>query len=273
MSDPGKAEAARRAGDVWGYWRAERLQHERDRLRGDVAQVLGDLTDKQSWDMLKMLARAARGEENALVALLAAGLPEAQRGDAFVRAVDEEEGALVEALLTAGVDANAVGSAALAEIHLVGRTALGACAGRGNMRLLGRLLDAGADTENVGSLSWTPLMLAADYRHTACVKRLLDARAAVNAQDENGRTALHCAVEQGHEGIVEALLGGGTNINLANKWGTTPLMWAAGHNHTNIVKMLLEAGADRTLVDNRGKTALQWAEERGHAQIAELLRD
>ena len=52
----------------------------------------------------------------------------------------------------------------------------------------------------------TPLHMAAEFNHPACVKVLLDKQnVSINAADYFGRPALHKAAEQGNLGVVKLL--------------------------------------------------------------------
>jgi len=95
-----------------------------------------------------------------------------------------------------------------------GRTALLCAAKNGNLELIKRLLDRGADpnlaSENLGSgrrtdYGLTPLMAASARGRTDIVRMLLNAGANLNLEDGNGRTALRLASIEGHRDIVKIL--------------------------------------------------------------------
>jgi ankyrin repeat protein len=68
-----------------------------------------------------------------------------------------------------------------------GETALSLAAFKGNLPLVQRLVEAGADVNLYG---WPPLIYGAFNGHTAVVEYLLKKGANVNATTENGSTAL-----------------------------------------------------------------------------------
>ncbi|MFE7520768.1 ankyrin repeat domain-containing protein [Streptomyces halstedii] len=79
----------------------------------------------------------------------------------------------------------------------------------------------------------------------AVVRRLLDAGAEVDAPVRAGRTALDLAVRAGHAETVGVLLAAGADLRQrAGEYaGLTPLCLAATRGHTAVVDVFLEAGA------------------------------
>ncbi|MFD4665782.1 ankyrin repeat domain-containing protein [Streptomyces halstedii] len=78
----------------------------------------------------------------------------------------------------------------------------------------------------------------------AVVRRLLDAGAEVDAPVRAGRTALDLAVRAGHAETVGVLLAAGADLRQrAGEYaGLTPLCLAATRGHTAVVDVFLEAG-------------------------------
>ena len=222
--------------------RVEQAERQRNRLQECVAELLG------------MVA------------------PDAiHRQDVLVRTAHQGKDAVVEQLLAANVDPDAVASESETAGGLSGWTALTACVTAGHVLVLELLLDKDADIEKAERGGDRPLMLAAFSGQAACVERLLEAGASFNAQDEDGLTALICAVSRDHETVVKALLQAKCNVDLPDRLGNTPLMVAAYHNRLDVAKMLLGANANKGLVDVNARTALQIAEDQGHSETVALL--
>ena len=144
-------------------------------------------------------------------------------------------------------------------------------AGKNNIAEVRRLLDDGADPNQVGVKGTTALMFAAIAGHSQIVKALLDGGANPNQANTDGHTALIAAVVVGHSQIVKILLAGGANRNQANTDGSTALIQAALAGHSQIVKALLDGGANRNQADANGNTALISAASKGHTQIVKAL--
>ena len=136
-----------------------------------------------------------------------------------------------------------------------------------------RLLDDGADPNQVGAKGGTALMLAAFAGHSQIVKALLDGGANPNQAAANDLTALMAAAVAGHTQIVKALLDSGANPNQAGDNDSTALMSAAFVGHSQITKMLLDGGANPNQTSIYGLTALMSAAIAGHSQTAKVLLD
>ena len=194
-----------------------------------------------------------------------------RKQDVLVRAALLGRDAVVEQLLAANVDPDAVASESETAGGLDGWTALTACVIGGHMLVLELLLGKDADIEKAERGGDRPLMLAALRGQAACVERLLEAGASFNAQNKDGHTALTCAVSNGHQTVVKALLQAKCDVDLPDNLGNTPLMVAAYHNRLYLLKMLLEANANKGMGDMNGRTALQLAEECDHTETVNTL--
>nr|CAG8472404.1 14443_t:CDS:2 [Entrophospora candida] len=71
------------------------------------------------------------------------------------------------------------------------------------------------------------------------VGNLIEAGAKINITDNHGRTPLHEAAYEGHYEIVNILIAMGANINATDKKLNSPLHDAAKNGHTGIVEVLL----------------------------------
>ena len=70
---------------------------------------------------------------------------------------------------------------------------------------MSRLLEAGADVNQVMQDGAAPLFIAAHNGHEAVVSRLLEAGADVNQAVQNGATPLYIAAQNGHSAIIRML--------------------------------------------------------------------
>jgi ankyrin repeat protein len=120
-----------------------------------------------------------------------------------------------------------------------GETALSLAAFKGNLPLVQRLVEAGADVNLYG---WPPLIYAAFNGHAAVAEYLLKKGANVNATTENGSTALLFAARFGHQKVVELLLQNKADPNIANESGATAVDWALKTDNTDIADLLRKAG-------------------------------
>jgi tetratricopeptide (TPR) repeat protein len=163
------------------------------------------------------------------------------------------------------------------EVHTGGWTALMWAAGESatgeTVRLL---LDAGADPNASNTEGYTPLMLAARSNPNPEVVRLLLERGAdPNTRGRNNSTALSFAA--GYTDNVEAvrlLLAAGADPNAQSGLGWSALMLVARlPTGAEVTRLLLEAGADPNLRTTDGLTALRLAEDMGHTEVAEVLRE
>ncbi|KAI0412569.1 hypothetical protein F5X98DRAFT_391834 [Xylaria grammica] len=146
-------------------------------------------------------------------------------------------------------------------------------AGRPNIRLIERLLDAGSDA-NVTMANFT------DTGQTSRGK--LDFLR--DPLDCKGRkclpiktTPLLLSIVEGEEDIVRLLIERGADVNKAARFGIshTPLQQAAEMNNLEIISLLLKNGADVNAPTAifTGATALQFAAIHGNCQMASLLLD
>jgi ankyrin repeat protein len=110
----------------------------------------------------------------------------------------------------------------------------------------------------------TPLMYAALYGDVALVAKLLQAGADPNTRNHVDATPLMWGLENLE--IVQLLLDGGANVNAISAFGRTPLMLAAAQAASApLVKLLLDRGA------RPNQAALTSAASRGDAAVVRLL--
>ncbi|KAI8438948.1 hypothetical protein MSG28_011263 [Choristoneura fumiferana] len=161
-------------------------------------------------------------------------------------------------------------------------------------------LDINCKGKTKSNLGWTPLILATYFGHVEVVGALLDAGADVDDVNEAGDTALHKASFIGNEELVILLLKYKADVNVMNGEGRTAcdvcktrdvqrLLEAAqrSERHERERKLLNNAKAGNVqeiqellsspnppninCVDAQGNTSLHCAAYRGHARLAVLL--
>jgi ankyrin repeat protein len=216
----------------------------------------------------------------------------------LIAAIENDNGAVFEALLAAGADASA-------PIEF-GETPLHAAARRGNDAMVRALLARGANVNatiihpNHQFHGRTPLMHAALSRSLPVVKLLLESGADPFAKDVGGATALTYAefggkrianhlrklmnaspqaVEVGlldaaRTGLTErvrALLDRNGAIDERDALGHTALHCAVVGGHVETVRLLLERGAPPDARDKRGNTPLALIQD--SPEVARLLVD
>ena len=147
-----------------------------------------------------------------------------------------------------------------------------ACAIGGTTRLSELLAEDPSRANAFAADGFTPLGLAAFFRHPAAVRMLLANGAEVNVPSRNAQQVapIHSAVAGGEVEIVRDLLASGADVH-AREGGFTPLHGAAAEGNVEMVQLLLAHGADPNARSDTGKTAADLARERGNERIALLL--
>jgi uncharacterized protein len=176
--------------------------------------------------------------------------------------------AMIERLLDAGADANAIGTD--------GETPLMTVARGGHVDAARVLLDRGANLE--AREAWhgqTALMWAAAQSHPAMVRELLDRGADVNARSNTeewerqitaeprdkwlppgGLTPLLFAAREGCVDCIPVLAKAGADVNATTPDGISSIVIALINGHYDAAGALIAAGTDANLADYTGRTAL-----------------
>lgn len=156
-----------------------------------------------------------------------------------------------------------------------GHTLLHAAAKKGDVAVLGLLLDEGAPIHWRDGEGSTPLHIAAAEGKKDAITLLLEHGADVNARDHVQRRPLAAAARRGHRDTVELLLDRGAQIDGQDLHG-----WCALHeamDHPGTLKALLDRGANAELRTKEGLTPLMLiccgpeTPPRGHC-LAQLLQ-
>jgi uncharacterized protein len=180
---------------------------------------------------------------------------------------------MVALLLDKGADVNARdwrGATALAQFNYVSIQNLA--------EIAGLLIDRGARLNLADIFGNTPLLAATKFGDLDLMKRMLEQGADPNARNKQGWTAMmHIYGGSATERfppltattVYEAsaterfrlLLEHGADLHARDKTGMTVLMHAAEHADSDALEFLIERGADVTARDRTGRTALMTADE------------
>ncbi|CAN0173390.1 unnamed protein product [Ectocarpus sp. 6 AP-2014] len=134
------------------------------------------------------------------------------------------------------------------------------------------LVNAGANLEAAElTLGWTPVMMAASQGHPKVLGILLNKGADLSVVDKSGSTALSISARLGHVAVTRMLVTAGASLEAAEPQGWTPLMVAVYNGHPQVVGILLNKGADLSVVDKSGSTALIISAHLGHVAVTMML--
>lgn len=114
-----------------------------------------------------------------------------------------------------------------------------------NVRVLKRLLAAGADPKLSGGAFGPAINSAALYGLEECVDLLLAAGADPNARDDHGGSPLRSAVRGRGVNILKKLIKAGADVNAEDDRGQTPLDIAYEDKRKEMIAILKAAGARR----------------------------
>jgi Zn-dependent protease with chaperone function len=109
--------------------------------------------------------------------------------------------------------------------------------------------------------NYTDLMDAASVGDTERVAKLLDSGADIDELDSEGSPALHYAVYSSQHGTTEQLLKEGADPNMDDLSGYTPLFIAYDNEDTDMAELLMKYGADPDQEDLYGDTPRSLAEQ------------
>ncbi len=259
----------------------------------ETLQVLIDagLDPKVSWDyvyknstesFIQILLYGRRRSAAGIRALAAAGAPLpilSEHKNLLSRDLEDNEydPEMVDALIEAGVDVNAVGSGQKTQRGTYsGVPPLIAAIRKGNggEKAVKQLMDKGAKVDSrmlapgTRDDGRTALQFALIWGETSVARLLIERGADVNAKDSSGIDVIHCALhssytpENGEKGeadflsVVERLLKAGADVpkNILAEGGVRSGMSPGGRE--KLALMLLDAGADPLAKDKDGWTSL-----------------
>jgi ankyrin repeat protein len=143
-------------------------------------------------------------------------------------------------------------------------------------RVVGRLIEAGADVNARGDWGVTALYAAAQRDNGEIITALLEAKAdpnlATNYTTGGAQTPLQAAVAARARRSAKALVDGGADLEFRGADGSMALIQAARLDDLELVKLLVEAGASVESVDASGRTAFMTACQNGSVAVVRHLR-
>ena len=182
----------------------------------------------------------------------------------FFKAVNFNDGVVVQGLLARGFDPNSRDEKGQAPLYLAMR--------QGSFKVAEVLLkhpELRQDLLNAAGES--AMMMAALKGHLDWVKRLLDRGARIEGLEPRAWTALHYAATGPEPQTVQVLLARGAMVDARSPNGTTPLMMAARYGTDPSVDLLLQKGADAKLKNDAALTAADFASVAGRVPLARRL--
>lgn len=171
-------------------------------------------------DAMTVFGRVEARDTRAVSLLIAGGVKPNVRNDQgrtpLWEAIENDDLAMVKALITAGADVNDPGKAAQKEYEY-GQTLVTQTVDRDNAELLAALIAAGADVNKVSAYGMTALMNAAMQGKAEHVTLLIAAKANVNAVDSNGTPTVFSAVKGGNVEVLRMMIAAGANVSPSKK--------------------------------------------------------
>jgi len=174
-------------------------------------------------------------------------------GTALYHAIRRRNVAIVNRLIAAGANVNAV--------DFDNNSVLYAAASAGNLEIVNILLNAGANPNAIGFSNLTPLIAAAHNSHQGVepaqnleiFNRLVAVGADINAADIAGDTVLIYAASSDNLPVLNRLIELGARIDDRNRYDSSAIMHT---NNIGILNRLLAAGANLTFLNRYGRNVL-----------------
>eukprot|EP00128_Syssomonas_multiformis_P012780 Colp12_sorted_trinity150504_noHs@11294 len=140
-----------------------------------------------------------------------------------------------------------------------GKTALQIACELGREKIVGFLIEIGAQLNCELQSGRSPLQIAIESQHSNVAIRLLEGGADPNKLSSDNRHPLHIATEFGQERTVIALLDKTKEVDSIDRiTGQTPLHIAAHFGYGAIIKLLLDAKASTDVKDKQAKRPVDY---------------
>jgi len=154
-------------------------------------------------------------------------------------------------------------------------TALMYAAKQGNVQIIKRLLEQGANVKHCDSYGDTPLLIAAEYGQEDAVKFFIESKKAdINETNHMGWTALMLASKSGNIPVIDYLIKMGANRKLRTKKGSSSLLIAVYYNHLPAVQYFIEHHSDAFNINEKkknGNNLLIFAALNGNLEMTKYL--
>lgn len=146
-----------------------------------------------------------------------------------------------------------------------------------DIQYIKELIRDGADlncyySDGTGDIDYDrPLHIAIRKKHYAAATLLIDAGADLEASGSMTPTPLAVAAEGGHLEMVEKLVAKGAQLD-AQYYGISILMNACYSGNVQIIKFLLKSGATAQEHNRFGNSAYKICRKHNHAEAAKLIK-
>ncbi|XP_015113146.1 uncharacterized protein LOC107038514 [Diachasma alloeum] len=152
-----------------------------------------------------------------------------------------------------------------------GRTALHIACNIGNIDIVRKLLEMGANVHMKDLLDRTPLTEAIENHYDEIIKLLIQCGAHLHEDPLRIGEKLCSAGANGDVKSLHSLKSAGANLNQANASGLTVLEQAVIHDKPKVVEFLFDHHVDPNITNKRGLTSRQIAELLDCQEVLKLL--
>ena len=205
--------------------------------------------------LVKKMDEKKKGEEtNTILDTLS------DNGTILHKAVIYEIHDVIDYLIEQGVDINA--------LNYANETALFLASEIGNIRIMEKLIEKGANPNIANITLMTPLLISICNNHMESIQLLLE-NGAEHFCDATNSSPLHWAVACGNIDIVKLLIKDGADLESKDFEDKTPLHISI--ENIEILKYLIDCGADKNTRDENDRTPLINSVIEGYLDSALLL--
>lgn len=167
-----------------------------------------------------------------------------------------------------------------------GETPLHWACEKGNLIMVRKLIEQGANPNQLDNHKCSPLMFAINaapaLERFVEIKEVIEllleqpkVKKDINDFASNGKAAIHFACDRGDKEIIKLLIENGADVNLKDNLGLTPLFKYLSSQSKNIdieiVKLLFNKDTDINQANTKGETAFHYACLKGNKEVVEFL--